>query len=129
MKSSSIFLMVALLCVFVQCKQPTSTETKAAKYQNIKVAEAKSLIESNPQLVILDVRTPQETAEGIIPNAIEMDYKSPSFKTDIMKLDKTKSYLVYCRSGGRSSNACDLFEQNGFTDIYNLEGGYLSWSK
>lgn len=128
MKAYLILLSALLLGLCIQCKQAQPKDKSATAYQNVNVQQAKTLIKSNPQLVILDVRTPKETAEGIIQNAIEIDFKASTFESEIMKLDRAKSYLIYCRSGGRSSNACNLFEQNGFTDIYNLEGGYNAWS-
>jgi len=78
--------------------------------------------------VVLDVRTDAEVADGIIPNAIHLDiYKGQEFITDIEEFDKSKSYYVYCRSGNRSGQACQIMEQLGFANTYNLEGGMLEW--
>ncbi|WP_194767123.1 rhodanese-like domain-containing protein [Tamlana sp. I1] len=79
--------------------------------------------------VVLDVRTDAEVAEGIIPNAIHIDiYKGQDFIHDLEELDKTKNYYVYCRSGKRSGQACQIMEQIGFENAYNLEGGILDWT-
>jgi len=79
--------------------------------------------------VVLDVRTDAEVADGIIANAIHMDiYKGQEFISDIEDLDKSKSYFVYCRSGNRSGQACQIMEQLGFEKAYNLEGGMLEWT-
>ncbi|MCB4800003.1 rhodanese-like domain-containing protein [Neotamlana laminarinivorans] len=79
--------------------------------------------------VILDVRTDAEVADGIIPNAIHLDiYKGQEFIEEIDKLDKTKNYYVYCRSGNRSGQACKIMEELGFNNAYNLEGGMLQWT-
>ena len=78
--------------------------------------------------VVLDVRTDAEVADGIIPNAIHIDiYKGQEFVADIEDLDKSKNYYVYCRSGNRSRQACQIMEQLGFENAYNLEGGILDW--
>ncbi len=78
--------------------------------------------------VILDVRTERETAEGIIPNAIQIDiYKGIGFLNKVNKLDKTKNYFVYCRSGIRSGQACSIMKRIGFKNAYNLVGGILEW--
>ena len=78
--------------------------------------------------VVLDVRTEAEVAEGIIPNAIHIDiYKGQEFINEIEALDKYKNYFVYCRSGNRSGQACQIMEQLGFDNAYNLEGGMLEW--
>ena len=78
--------------------------------------------------VVLDVRTEAEVAEGIIPNAIHIDiYRGQEFINEIEALDKDKNYFVYCRSGNRSGQACQIMEQLGFDNAYNLEGGMLEW--
>lgn len=78
--------------------------------------------------VVLDVRTDDEVAEGIIKNAINIDiYKGQEFINAIEELDKSKNYYVYCRSGNRSGQACAIMEQLGFENAYNLEGGMLEW--
>jgi len=80
--------------------------------------------------VILDVRTDAEVAEGIIPNAIHIDiYKGQEFINEVDALDKSKNYYVYCRSGNRSGQACNIMvEELGFKNAYNLEGGMLAWA-
>lgn len=78
--------------------------------------------------VIVDVRTDDEVAEGFIPNALHVDiYKGQGFIDDIEKLDKTKNYYIYCRSGGRSAQACAVMNSLGFENTYNLVGGFSEW--
>jgi len=78
--------------------------------------------------IILDVRTPDEYEEKHIPNSKLIDVKeSQKFVEEIEKLDKSKSYYVYCKAGGRSMMACSIMEQMGFTDLNNLEGGITEW--
>ena len=78
--------------------------------------------------IVLDVRTAQEVANGVIQNAINIDINSPSFPDKIQSLDKSKKHLVYCHSGQRSFFACNVMNQNGFTDLYNLQGGIINWT-
>lgn len=86
-------------------------------------------LEKSGKAVILDVRTPQECAEGIIPNAVKIDILNPEhFMTEVEKLDKDKDYFIYCRSGNRSGQACNILEQMGFNSTYNLLGGMLEWN-
>lgn len=86
-------------------------------------------IDKSGKAVILDVRTPQECAEGIIPNAVEIDIlNSENFISKIEELDKSKDYFIYCRSGSRSGQACSIMEQMGFNSTYNLKGGMLEWN-
>ena len=88
-----------------------------------------SQLQNDTNSVVLDVRTENEIAEGIIPNAIHINiYKGQGFIDDIEKLDKTKNYYVYCRSGNRSGQACGVMNQLGFENAYNLVGGILDWT-
>ncbi|EAR14191.1 rhodanese-like domain protein [Robiginitalea biformata HTCC2501] len=85
-------------------------------------------LESDPDAVILDVRTDEEMEEGYIPGAIQIDiYRGQGFLDEVEKLDKSKSYYVYCRSGNRSGQACSLMQSKGFERTYNLVGGMLEW--
>jgi rhodanese-related sulfurtransferase len=78
--------------------------------------------------VILDVRTEEEFIEGYIPTATNIDiYKGQGFLDEVEKLDKSKNYYVYCRSGARSAQACALMKQQGFDSAYNLMGGITDW--
>ena len=77
--------------------------------------------------IIIDVRRPDECASGIISGAVMIDIMNRElFMQELMKLDKSKSYLVYCRSGNRSGKACQIMEGLGFVDTYNLVGGILA---
>ena len=85
-------------------------------------------LEEDNNSVVLDVRTQDEVDEGIIPNSIHIDiYRGQGFIEEIQKLDKTKSYYVYCRSGNRSGQACAIMNQLGFDSAFNLEGGFNEW--
>jgi rhodanese-related sulfurtransferase len=78
-------------------------------------------------VVVLDVRTPAEFAEGHLANAINIDFQSRNFETDISKLDKGTTYAVYCRSGNRSGQAVKVMAELGFTDLYDMDGGVIDW--
>ena len=82
---------------------------------------------ADPTIVILDVRTPQEFAEGHLANAINIDFQSGNFEEEISKLDKSKTYAVYCRSGNRSGQAVKVMSETGFTNIYDMDGGVIDW--
>ena len=102
-------------------------KSKSKAYQNVSVEEFKSL-KKQPKTVVLDVRTPQEKAEGAVPGAQQINFFNPNFKSQIAKLDKSKTYLVYCRSGNRSKKACAAMGIMGFEKIYNLSGGIIAWN-
>lgn len=89
----------------------------------------KTQLENDDNAFILDVRTAEEVAEGIIPNAAIIDiYKGQGFIYEVEELDKTKNYYVYCKSGGRSAQACAVMNQLGFKNTYNLAGGFTEWT-
>ena len=86
-------------------------------------------LNSTSDAVILDVRTPDEIAEGIIPNAIVNDiHTGQDFINKLESMDKSKSYFVYCKLGGRSEQACAIMNQMGFVETYNLVGGFTNWN-
>jgi len=80
---------------------------------------------SNPEFVILDVRTPGEFARGHIAGAINLDYYASGFQQELDQLDKSNTYLVYCRSAQRSGMTARIMEELGFMRIYDLDGGIL----
>ena len=78
--------------------------------------------------VILDVRTQNEIEEGYIPNAKHLDIMNAgAFMEGANEFDKSKNYYVYCRSGGRSGQACMIMDSIGFENTYNLMGGFMEW--
>jgi rhodanese-related sulfurtransferase len=78
--------------------------------------------------VIIDVRRPDEWANGVIANALLLNVlDTVNFTKAMSKLDKDKNYYVYCRSGRRSVTACMMLEQHGIQNTYNLLGGFLDW--
>lgn len=87
-----------------------------------------SQYEADDNAVILDVRTEDEYNDGIIFSAINIDiHKGQGFIEELELLDKNKNYYVYCRSGARSAKACEIMNELGFENAYNLIGGILDW--
>ena len=98
--------------------------------ENISVQQAYELMrdhQSNTDFVVLDIRTPEEYAEGYIEDAINMDYYAADFEQQLDKLDKNQTYLVYCRTANRSGQAMPIFEELGFKTVYNMLGGIVAW--
>ncbi len=95
---------------------------------NLSQQDWKSRLDRDTNAVILDVRTPDECNDGVIPGAINIDiYKGQGFIYAVEELDKSKNYFVYCRSGARSAQACQIMNQLGFENTFNLEGGFMQW--
>ena len=110
---------VSLLFVFSCSKKP---------YDNINLKKALDLMSKSTNLVLLDVRTPEEYMGGSAPNSINIDVLNTDFKSKIDLLDKNKEYIVYCRSGNRSAIASSIMATNGFLHVYNLQNiSYLDF--
>lgn len=112
------------------CTSSKSTETSEQTIKNIQAKEAFGLIQKNKdnqRFVVLDVRTPGEFSDGHIENAIMVDYNSATFKEELEKLDKSKTYLMHCRSGARSSKALIIMEELDFLKIYHMTDGMNGW--
>jgi rhodanese-related sulfurtransferase len=104
--------------------------TKSPAEGMLKPGDAFALIEKNrdnPNFVILDVRTPEEFTSGHIKGALNINYNSGGFKTEVAELDRKKTYLVYCRTGRRSGEAVRIMEDLGFSDIVRMEGDIVKW--
>lgn len=78
-------------------------------------------------VVVIDVRTPGEFADGHIDSAVNIDLQNPAFAQQILDLDPDVTYAVYCRSGNRSATATQYMVDNGFTSLYELDGGIVAW--
>ena len=96
-------------------------------HQNLNPADFKTTFEQTEDAFIIDVRTASEIAAGKIKGALEIDFYGADFTQKILELDKTKTYFMVCRSGGRSGQACSFMSQNGFKELFNLAGGMISW--
>ena len=114
---------IAFVCLLFSCAQEVSPKITLLD----PVGFQKKIIEKNIQLV--DVRTPDEWHEGVIENALLINFFDDDFKAELNKLDKTKPIAVYCKSGGRSGKTAKLLLEIGFKEIYDLKGGYLNWTK
>jgi rhodanese-related sulfurtransferase len=116
-----VFALISSLLLLVGCS------TSAAGATNMNVLDfSKKITESG--VVILDVRTPGEFAEGHIEGARLIDFQSGNFESEIAGLDKEATYAVYCRSGNRSGQAVAIMHDAGFHNVYNLEGGVIDWA-
>ena len=79
-------------------------------------------------LVVLDVRTPKEFAEGHVPGAINISHDELEARLLELEADRDRDVVVYCRSGKRTGLALDVLEKAGFKRLYHLEGDYLGWA-
>ncbi|MFO7929476.1 MAG: rhodanese-like domain-containing protein [Candidatus Humimicrobiaceae bacterium] len=131
LKKISIFLICLLFLVSIACKsvdidaeQDTGAETVPAEFQNISVEEAEDLINDH-DIFLLDVRTEEEFSSGHIEEAINIPVGDLDQR--LGKIPGNKKIIVYCRSGTRSRRAADILIDNGFKQVYNMEGGIIEW--
>jgi phage shock protein E len=89
--------------------------------------KAKDLIDADKGLLVLDVRTKQEFDSGHLLGALNVDYYAKDFRDRLAPLDRSKPYLVYCRSGQRSADAVKIMAGLGFKSVYDIQGGIDSW--
>lgn len=123
-----IVSLLSLLLTLSSCQESTSQKpAEDPAYGRVSLNQAKQLV-SNQDLVIIDVRTPDEWSQGVIPGALKIDYLAGDVEKQLSSLDKNKEYLVYCRSGNRSQKSMALLNQAGFDKVYELKGGYKAWS-
>ena len=99
-----------------------------AAYKNLSVDEFARMA-ADKQDVILDVRTATEFKAGHLAGAVNLDVNTPDFEAKATLLDKTKTYLVHCASGGRSVKACENLSRLDFPKLYNLPGGFRPWAQ
>lgn len=119
MKKTLAIILLPLLAMGCAAQQSEVVHKIAA-------TELKTVLKDEVQLV--DVRTPSEFAGGHISNALNIDINNADFDAKIQQLDKSKPVYIYCQSGKRSSNAARRMESLGFTKIYDLKGGIMSWN-
>jgi rhodanese-related sulfurtransferase len=97
-------------------------------FATISPQDASSIVASPPAgLVVLDVRTPEEYAEGHLDGAVLVDFYDSDFADQLGQLDPEVPYLVYCRSGNRSGQTLTLMEQLGFGSASDVDGGIVAW--
>jgi rhodanese-related sulfurtransferase len=97
---------------------------------DVSPAEAYALVVSrtgDPDFVILDIRTPAEFAGGHIQNAVNIDFYSEGFRDELNNLDKKKVYLIYCRTGNRSTKAIEMMKDLDFETVYHMVNGITAW--
>lgn len=110
--------------------ETATTETQAESAAAVTLLAppaAEALIAGGEDVRVLDVRTPEEYAEGHVEGATLIDFYEPDFADRIGELDPDATYVVYCRSGNRSGQATALMAQQGFTSVNDVDGGVLAW--
>ncbi len=122
MKKLAVFTQYILLFTLFACGQNKQGQ---GGLLDVNTFEEKINAPGNKQIV--DVRTAEEVSGGFIPGAQNIDIYDPNFAQAIEKLDKKVPVYVYCKAGGRSATAAEQFRKAGFTEVYDLKGGFMGW--
>jgi len=121
--------------------EPPAQETSTPRTKSITPREAFNLIQENkdnPNFVIIDIRTPEEFADGHIEHAINIDFRSENFREELNKLDKDKTYLIYSQSDvpcpscpvpGVATHTLNIMFMLNFRKVYNISGGLDRWTE
>ena len=124
-------IFIVLLIAVFSCDRPSSTDNSESKslgdsqiIRTIDSRGAESLLDSDEEIILLDVRTPEEYEEGHLAGAKNIDYNAPNFAEQIQQLDRNQKYLLYCAVGGRSGKSLKIMEEMGFKEVYNVSEGF-----
>jgi len=125
-------VLVAAACGFLLRPSILRAQGTGGGYRDLSPSEARELIgkrSGDPGFVLLDVRTRKEFEDERIEGAVLVDFLSPTFRDEIAKLDRGKTYIVYCRTGSRTKGALKAMLELGFKDLFHLDGGITKWKE
>ena len=130
-------LIVILSFTFISCAQNTAKKEVKDNDNNyatqdkqvVELISPKDLNAKLGDIQLIDIRTPGEFTEGYIEGAINVNFYDKDFNAQMAKLNKDKELYIYCRSGNRSGKAAKRLKDQGFTKIYDLQGGILNWNR
>jgi rhodanese-related sulfurtransferase len=105
-----------------------SNNAKLDFVENLSSDEFEQKLNEDKNAMLIDVRTQMEHSTSRLPNSLLIDIYNPAFLIEIDKLDRTKNYYLYCRSGNRSYIAGQQMKKMGFGDVYNLQPGIIGWN-
>lgn len=117
---------------FAGSSESTFANSSESITASVSVDQAQQIIAShseNNQFEIIDVRTISEYKSGHIKGARQLDFYRDDFDQSLAKLDRNKTYLLYCRTGVRSTKTLNKMKALGFSKVYNMQGGILAWDK
>ena len=124
---TSVLYMLLLIAFLASCTSKTKTEVQV---KNIDVATAHQLLNQDKNIVVLDVRTPEEYTSGHIDGAVNININGDNFSKKVAELDKDKSYIVHCAANvenGRSAKSLKIMADLGFENLMSMEGGIVAW--
>jgi rhodanese-related sulfurtransferase len=131
MKSLKLILLFSLVSFLFSSSQMMAPAKKiSSQVKDMNTLESFSFLHSKmnkKNLSILDVRTAKEYVSGHIAGALNLDFFARDFRSQLEKLDRGKSYLIICHSGGRSAQTVKIMEKNGFKHLFHAKEGMSHW--
>lgn len=116
--------LAAVVIVSITCFNFLCVEQQLV-YKTISVSDARAMMQSSSNVLVIDVRTPEEYVQGHLKGAINIPLSD--LPPRIEALEQNRPILVYCQTGYRSAQASSILVKAGFTKVYNLEGGIIAW--
>lgn len=123
----TVLAVLGLVLAVAACGAPVPDGPARTAGPTLGVEEFAAVVEE-PGVVLIDVRTPAEFAEGHLVGAVNLDVSSPEFAAAVGDLDPAGRYAVYCRSGNRSAQALEIMRSAGIEDAVHLDGGIGAWN-
>lgn len=124
----SKFIRIFIFALLIITTLSSGVQAQNQKAKDVRARAFKRQIKKE-QVILVDVRTPDEYNSDHLKNAKMIDFKADDFKEQITKLPKNNTICVYCRSGNRSRQTKEILKQEGYLRIYNLKGGITAWKE
>lgn len=105
---------------------PPAETAASGAIEHVDAPAAARLLEQS-HVTVLDLRTPEEFAVAHLAGARLVNYNSPDFARELARLDRSRTYLIHCASGRRSTAALEKFRELGFQHVIHLDGGLRAW--
>ena len=125
-KNKYLKIFINVLLISLSLFSITACSGTSATYEQISSQQAKNLMDTGSDYIVLDTRTEEEFAEGHIPNAILIPHYEIAQRAEKELPDKDQLILVYCRSGNRSKQASQILADLGYTNVKEF-GGIIDW--
>ena len=129
MRARRVAVCMMALALCLSASGPLAADSRVS---DVTVQQARELMQAHggqAEFVVLDVRTPEEFAEGHLSGAVNVNMLAPDFERRLDALDRGKTYLVYCRTGNRSAKAVQAMQRLGFRSVYHMFEGTVGWQK
>lgn len=98
-------------------------------FKSIPVGQAKTILEQEKNVLLIDARTKEEYDTWHIENAVLVPHTLIMEGIERLNPPKEQTILVICKGGGRSSCVAEKLAEIGYQNVYNIEGGYIAWNK